>query len=128
MDYPVDWHRRERGKKNRFARPSPRFWTLNIIAVDWGKEAGKRSAYRADLPSRVISRSGFDGTLEHLLDYAASLTSPVLIGIDAAIGFPAAAWQRLGYQPGPGSVTFIDYLLDPSLPADLFEAVSGPEE
>jgi hypothetical protein len=101
---------------------------LNIIAVDWGKEAGKRSAYRADLPSRVISRSGFDGTLEHLLDYAASLTSPVLIGIDAAIGFPAAAWQRLGYQPGPGSVTFIDYLLDPSLPADFFEAVSGPEE
>ena len=101
---------------------------MNIIAVDWSKDPRKRAAYRADLPSRVISPLGFDGTLEHLLRYAAALTPPVLIGVDAAIGFPAAAWQSLGNRPGPGSFTFIDYLFGPSLPADFFEAISTPEQ
>jgi hypothetical protein len=52
----------------------------------------------------------------------------VLIGIDAAIGFPAAAWRRLDNQPRPGSPTFVDYLFGSSLPADFFEAVATPEE
>ena len=101
---------------------------MNIIAVDWSKDPRKRAAYRADLPLRVISRHGFDGTLAHLLRYAAALRPPVLIGVDAAIGFPAAAWQRLGRQPGRGSLTFVDYLFGPSLPTDFFEAVSTPAE
>ena len=101
---------------------------MNIIAVDWSKDPRKRAAYRADLSSRVISRLGFDGTFAHLLRYAAALTPPVLIGVDAAIGFPAAAWERLGSRPGRVPVNFIDYLFGPSLPADFFEAVSTPAE
>ena len=101
---------------------------VNIIAVDWGKDARKRAAYRADLEKRVISRLAFDGSLAHLIEYAATLETPVLIGIDAAIGFPAAAWQRLSAQARHEAGTFLDFLLGPSLPGDFFDPVRTPEE
>ena len=61
-----------------------------IIAVDWGKDLRKRSAYHSELTSRKISRLAFDGSLNNLLEYASAAEEPVLIGIDAAIGFPEA--------------------------------------
>lgn len=101
---------------------------VNIIAVDWGKDARTRAAYRADLEKRVISGLPFDGSLAHLIEYAATLEPPVLIGIDAAIGFPAAAWQRLSTQAPHGAATFLDFLLGPSLPGAFFDPVRTPEE
>jgi len=101
---------------------------MNIIAVDWGKDARKRSAYRAEVSARLISRLKFDGSLSHLVGLAATLEPPVLIGIDAAIGFPSAAWNQLvGNQPDPAA-TFIDYLLDCQLPDHFFDPIQTPEE
>jgi hypothetical protein len=101
---------------------------LNIIAVDWGKDARKRAAYRADLENRAISPCAFDGSLAHLIDYALTLEPPVLIGIDAAIGFPVAAWRKLTAQARHGATTFLDFLLGPSLPGNFFDPVRTPEE
>lgn len=101
---------------------------MNIIAVDWGKDVRKRSAYRAEVSARLISRLKFDGSLSHLVEFAATLEPPVLIGIDAAIGFPSAAWNRLvGNEPDP-TASFIDYLLDCQLPAHFFDPIQTPEE
>ncbi|KAA6183550.1 hypothetical protein F2Q65_15255 [Thiohalocapsa marina] len=101
---------------------------MHVIAVDWGKDARKRSAYLSQLASRTIARLPFDGSLAHLMEQASSLDGPVLIGIDAAIGFPAASWQSLhDHCPCPPR-TFADFLLGLSLPANFFEPVSTPEE
>jgi len=101
---------------------------VNVITVDWGKDARKRSAYISQLPSRTISRLPFDGSLVHLIERASSLDGPVLVGIDAAIGFPASFWQRLHeHRPHPPR-TFADFLLGSSLPTGFFEPVSTPEE
>ena len=101
---------------------------MNIIAVDWSKDTGKRSAYISQPVSCTISRLPFDGSLEHLISHASSLSGPALIGIDAAIGLPYASWRRLhhGY-PGP-TRTFVDFLLGPSLPGGFFDPVARPEE
>jgi hypothetical protein len=101
---------------------------VNIIAVDWGKDARKRSAYISRLASRTISRLPFDGSLVHLIEHASSLDGPVLVGIDAAIGFPASSWQKLhDHRPHPPR-TFADFLLGSSLPTGFFEPVSTPAE
>lgn len=101
---------------------------MNIIAVDWGKDARKRSAYISQLASRTISRLPFDGSLVHLLEHVSSLEGPVLIGIDAAIGFPIASWRRLRDSSKNQPQTFADFLLGPSVPTDFFEPVSKPED
>ena len=101
---------------------------MNIIAVDWGKDAKKRSAYRAELSTRRISRLPFDGSLLHLIESASSLKPPVLIGIDAAIGFPDTSWQRLSKTGACQSGNFIDFLLSACLPADFFDPVAKPED
>ena len=58
---------------------------MNIVAVDWSGNGAKRSAYRAELATRKISRLTFDIRLSHLVEFASSLQPPVLIGIDAAL-------------------------------------------
>jgi hypothetical protein len=101
---------------------------VNIIAVDWGKDARKRSAYRAELATRRISHLPFDGSVLHLVEYASSLEPPVLIGIDAAIGFPNASWQRLRKTGACQSGNFIDFLLSTILPAGFFDPVTKPAD
>jgi hypothetical protein len=101
---------------------------MNIIAVDWSLDARKRSAYRAELSTLRISRLPFDGSLSHLLEYASSLKTPVLIGIDAAIGFPDASWGKLTTNYPTQFRNFIDFLLTSSLPAGFFDPVSKPED
>ncbi len=100
---------------------------MNIIAVDWGKRPEKRAACRADLAERRVSRLAFDGSLSSLVDRAAFLSPPVLLGIDAAIGFPKAAWEKLAAAVGIRPAHFVDFLLGPSLPADFFEPVATPD-
>lgn len=101
---------------------------MKIIAVDWGKDARKRSAYISDLHARLVSRLPFDGSLSHLLDYAISLQGPVLIGIDAAIGYPAADWRVLVQKGTTGASSFTDFLLGDILPPDFFNPVRIPCE
>jgi hypothetical protein len=101
---------------------------MNIIAVDWGKDIRKRSAYRAEVSTRVISQLEFDGRLTHLVEYAATLEGPVLIGIDAAIGFPRMAWNRLTRGETDSGSTFVDYLLGGELPDRFFDPIQTPEE
>jgi hypothetical protein len=101
---------------------------MNIIAVDWGKDVRKRSAYRAEVSTRHVSRLKFDGSLSHLVEFAATLEPPALIGIDAAIGFPSAAWSRLVGSKVDRANTFIDFLLDGKLPDGFFEPVCTPAE
>lgn len=99
---------------------------VKIIAVDWGKDVRKRSAYISDLHARRISRLPFNGRLCHLLDHASTLQGPVLIGIDAAIGFPAADWRVLVQESGISASSFADFLLGDTLPEDFFNPVSEP--
>ena len=100
---------------------------LFILAVDWGKGAKKRAAYQANVSERRIQRIAFDGSLMHLIQHAKGLASPTLIGIDAAIGFPHAAWQNLNHNHQTPSDNFMDFLLGPHLPNDFFDSVSDPE-
>jgi hypothetical protein len=100
----------------------------NIIAVDWGKEIRKRAAYLASLDRHEVSRLEFDGSLSHLLQIAENLKPPVLIGIDAAIGFPYEAWRKLVDRLPIQNDNFIDFLFGPDLPQDFFEPVSTPED
>lgn len=102
--------------------------TVNIIAVDWGKDARKRSAYRADLAARRITRIGFDGSVAQLVESAAAWDPPVLIGIDAAIGFPRPAWDGLLADVTGPAPNFIDHLLHAALPARFFDPVANPSE
>lgn len=101
---------------------------MNIIAVDWGKDARKRSAYRAEVPKRTICHRPFDGSLSHLLECASSLEPPVLVGIDAATGFPIAPWERLAKACSLRSKNFIDFLFGPVVPSDFFNPVASPED
>ena len=101
---------------------------MKIIAVDWGKDVRKRSAYIADLQAKRISRLPFDGRLVQLLDHADSLQGQVLIGIDAAIGYPAADWRVLVHKSGIGVSGFADFLLGEALPPDFFNPVSSPAD
>ena len=100
---------------------------MNIVAVDWGKQPNKRAAYRAYLAERRVFRLAFDGSLSSLVDQAVSLPPPVLLGVDAAIGFPEAAWEGLAAALGARPAHFVDFLLGPSLPADFFEPVATPD-
>ena len=97
---------------------------MNIIMIDWGKDASKRSAYRAELSTRRISRLPFNGSLSHLVEYASSLKPPVLIGIDAAIGFPYASWERLNETHPFRSNNFIDFLLSTFVSPPTFSTLS----
>jgi len=99
-----------------------------IIAVDWGKDLRKRSAYHSELTSRKISRLAFDGSLNNLLEYASAAEEPVLIGIDAAIGFPEADWEILARGAANRASDFINFLLGDSLPPDFFSPVKHPNE
>ena len=99
---------------------------MKIIAVDWGKDARKRSAYISDLRARRINRLPFDGRLSYLLDHAISLQGPVLIGIDAAIGFPAADWKSLTQKKEIRVRSFPDFLLGDTLLPDFFDPVHAP--
>ncbi len=101
---------------------------MNIIAVDWAKHATKRSAYRSDLSTRAISRIPTDGSLTQLLEYAADLSGPTLIGIDAVVGYPAPAWRRLKAGRAPESGNFLDFLFGPSLPDRFFDPVKTPQD
>lgn len=101
---------------------------MKIIAVDWGKDTRKRSAYISDLHARLISRLPFDGRLSHLLEHAVTLQGPVLIGIDAAIGFPAADWKILANRNTSQEPGFAKFLLGSAVPADFFEPVSRPSD
>jgi hypothetical protein len=66
-----------------------------LLCVDWAKGPRKRRAFVADVPARVVRPLPSDGlTLDHLLEVAARLPGPVLVGIDAAIGVPAAYFAR----------------------------------
>lgn len=100
----------------------------HIIAVDWGKQPGKRSAYLAQIDSLRIARLPFEGQLSDLLRLATELAPPVLIGIDAAIGFPLAAWQRLIQHCARVPKSFVDLLLSEELPAEFFTPVATPQE
>jgi hypothetical protein len=101
---------------------------VKIIAVDWGKDVRKRSAYIADLQAKRISRLPFDGRLIQLFDHAISSQDKVLIGIDAAIGYPAADWRVLVHKSGTGAPGFSDFLLGDTLPPDFFNPVSSPAD
>lgn len=101
---------------------------MNIIAVDWGKETRKRSAYVFNPTTARISRLRFDGHLASLYAFASQLKGPVLIGIDAAIGFPAIPWERLLRVISTRPSTFADCLLDGCLPDRFFEAAACPAD
>ena len=101
---------------------------VKIIAVDWGKDTRKRSAYISDVHARRISRLPFDGRLFHLIEHAISLQGPVLIGIDAAIGYPAADWRVLVHKSGTGASGFADFLLGEILPPDFFNPITEPDD
>jgi hypothetical protein len=101
---------------------------MKTVAVDWAKKTSKRSAYVADVGSRHVSRLPFDGKLASLLEYAASQTEPVLIGIDAAIGFPAKSWNGLSQWSGCEPSSFASFLRSGALPADFFTPVSVPDD
>ena len=101
---------------------------MKIIAVDWGKDTRKRSAYLADLSGRKISRLSFGITLKNLLESVSSSQEPVLIGVDAAIGFPAADWKILANRNTSRDPGFAEFLFGSAVPADFFEPVSRPSD
>lgn len=101
---------------------------MHIIAVDWGKETHKRSAYRFDPALSRISRLSFDGDLASLYAAASQLQGPVVIGIDAAIGFPATSWRQLLRSVPPRPQNFADLLCDHPPPDLFFEAVASPAD
>ena len=101
---------------------------MNIIAVDWGKDARKRSAYLASGTTRTVSQLPFDGSLAQLLVYAEDLLPPVLVGIDAAIGCPIRTWNDLRRSTSATQAGFVDFLLRGPLPDQFFEPVGTPEE
>ena len=101
---------------------------MNVIAVDWGKHIRKRSAYLATESTRSVSRLSFDGSLAQLIECAESLDRPTLIGIDAAIGYPIQAWHRLMEGKPATAATFVDFLLQSTLPDGFFAPVRAPEE
>lgn len=96
---------------------------LTIIAADWAKDARKRSAFISNLGTRQVGRLEFDGELAGLLEYASSLTGPVLLGIDAALGVPTGFWSRLHDGNAHPGRSFVDFLFDPALPGAFFEPV-----
>ena len=98
-----------------------------IIAVDWSKHPNKRAAYRAEPASGTVSRVTPCAGLEQLIRYASALETPALIGIDAAIGFPAAPWERLVGNTPDQSGSFIDFLLGDGVPPRFFDPVAHPE-
>lgn len=102
--------------------------SVNIIAVDWGKLHHKRAAYISQIPERRISKLPLDGSLSHLLKIASTLNGPVLIGIDAAIGFPASAWERLQEKQANPPATFIDFLFGRTVPPRFFDPISVPKD
>lgn len=101
---------------------------MNVIAVDWGKHIRKRSAYLAMESTRSVSRHSFDGSLAQLIECAENLDPPTLIGIDAAIGYPIQAWHRLMEGKPAADTTFVDFLLQSTLPDGFFAPVRAPEE
>ena len=99
---------------------------MKIIAVDWGKDAAKRSAYLADPTTRSLRRLPGLTTFQKLIDYAQSLSPPVLIGIDAAIGFPLSSWEQVFSNTDNPPRTFMEWLKDKPLPEQFFRSVSTP--
>ncbi|RMD88556.1 MAG: hypothetical protein D6807_05470, partial [Alphaproteobacteria bacterium] len=83
---------------------------------------------RADARARAISRVNFDGSLRDLVRRAASMAQPVLIGVDAAIGYPGRAWAGLVGSRRPRPKTFIDFLFDGPRPPGFFAPVRRPED
>ena len=101
---------------------------MHIIAVDWGKETRKRAAYAFDPTLACISRLHFDGHFASLHAFATQLPGPVLIGIDAAIGFPAESWRSLRSTTAKRPRHFADFLCNLSPPDRFFEPVAKPAE
>ncbi len=101
---------------------------MDIIAVDWGKDTVKRAAFIANTNSRIVSKLHFDGSLLDLLKQHESSSQSVLIGIDAAIGFPYNAWQLLPDNLRTSSAHFIDFLLGKNRPERFFEKVAQVED
>ena len=82
----------------------------------------------SDLHARLITRLPFDGRLSRLLDHAISLQGPVLIGIDAAIGFPVADWRALTRKSKNRVKSFTDFLLGDTLLPEFFNPVDAPTD
>ena len=76
----------------------------NVIAADWGRVAGKRSAYVASCARRWTIRRKDPGvggwSLKALVSEAQRLRdhtgASVLVGIDAVLGVPASYAEVLG--------------------------------
>lgn len=101
---------------------------MNIVAVDWAKHPNKRSAYHADSAQRRIHRVKTDGSLSQLLEHASRLKPPVVVGIDAAIGFPHGAWPIPSRHTAPTANSFSDILRGGSLPEGFFDTIKTAED
>ena len=97
---------------------------MNIIAVDWGKDTVKRAAFIANTTTRVVAKLKFDGTLSDLFNHSRASSEGVLIGIDAAIGFPYNAWQLMPDNILTSSQNFIEFLFGPNRPENFFNKVA----
>ncbi|MCR9279330.1 MAG: hypothetical protein NXH85_15340 [Pseudomonadaceae bacterium] len=102
--------------------------TINMIAVDWSKHRGKRSAYLSQLSSRTIEHMPFDGSLANLLDEVRRLPEPTLIGIDAAIGIPTPTWRALQTLTGSSPNNFVEFLNESPHNSTFFEPVATPDQ
>jgi len=99
---------------------------MDIIAVDWGKTTAKRAAFHADVRTRTVSRLDLDGRLASLLRFAQARPGPVLIGIDAAIGYPRSAWTALCATLQISPPDFLAFLRSKDRPDDFFDHVRTP--
>lgn len=100
----------------------------NIIAVDWSKHRNKRSAYISNVQERTVRPLPFDGSLEQLLELAATLTGGTVIGIDAAIGMPAATWEQLTTSIETQPAHFLQYLKSLRADSRFFTPVDNPAD
>ncbi|MYE23204.1 MAG: hypothetical protein F4Y01_04580 [Gammaproteobacteria bacterium] len=86
-----------------------------VLSADWGKAAGKRAVYVAEVGARSIGRckpptGGW--TAKALLRVAEGLSrhGAVLVGVDVVLGLPDGYWHSARKDGGRLSATFVEWL------------------
>jgi hypothetical protein len=110
--------------------PSTRLQPASILSADWSKDLGKRCVYVADVAGRTVHRETARAwSLRAVLDLAARLPHPTLVGVDVALGIPApyfaaarasATWRD--------SLHFLDWLSAPLASPRMFDVVRTPAD
>jgi|ERR1019366_1847226 hypothetical protein len=99
-----------------------------ILSADWGKQAGKRAVFVADIPDRIVRRiSRRDWSVDTVLAEAGRWTSrgTVLVTFDAPLGVPESYLAAAGHSPlWPAPATFLELLEYARSTSEFFEGTS----